>query len=94
MRSRTGNQETAEMAMTGVHVGPGVENADHRFAGEILAREALRLSEAVHRQELIALNSLFLTQALTRQGKAAAAKSCGQAVRVAAAALVSTHRQR
>jgi tetratricopeptide (TPR) repeat protein len=40
-------------------------------AAETLAREALLLSEAVHRQELIASNNRRLAQALVRQGKAA-----------------------
>ena len=38
---------------------------------ETLAREALPLSEAVHRQELIALDNRRLAEALVRQGKAA-----------------------
>ena len=40
---------------------------------ETLAREALALSEAVHRQQLIANNNRRLAQALVRQGKAAEA---------------------
>ena len=40
-------------------------------AAETLAREALTLSEAVHRQELIAANNHRLALALVRQGKAA-----------------------
>jgi tetratricopeptide (TPR) repeat protein len=40
---------------------------------ETLAREALPLSEAVHRQELIASNNYRLAKALVRQGKAAEA---------------------
>lgn len=42
-------------------------------AAETLAREALPLSEAVHRQELIASNCHSLAHALVRQGKAAEA---------------------
>ncbi len=42
-------------------------------AAEILAREALPLAEAVHRQELIARDSHRLAQALVRQGQAAEA---------------------
>ena len=38
-------------------------------AAETLAREALPLSEAVHRQELIARDNRVLAQALVRQGK-------------------------
>ena len=41
--------------------------------GETIAREALPFSEAVHRQELIALDNHRLAQALVRQGKAAEA---------------------
>ncbi|TXI49188.1 MAG: tetratricopeptide repeat protein [Lysobacter sp.] len=39
-------------------------------AAESLAREALSLSEGVHRQELIAVNNFSLAKALARQGKA------------------------
>jgi tetratricopeptide (TPR) repeat protein len=39
-------------------------------AAETLAQEALSLSEAVHRQELIARSNHRLAQALVRQGKA------------------------
>ncbi|OYV06518.1 MAG: hypothetical protein CFE26_05870 [Verrucomicrobiales bacterium VVV1] len=42
-------------------------------AAETLAREALPLSEAIHRQELIASNNHHLAYALVRQGKAAEA---------------------
>ena len=42
-------------------------------AAETLAREALRLAEAVHRQELIAEDNRRLAQALVRQGKVAEA---------------------
>lgn len=42
-------------------------------AAETLAREALSLSEAVHRQELIAGNNYRLAIALVRQSKAAEA---------------------
>ncbi len=42
-------------------------------AAETLAREALPLSEAVHRQELIASDNRRLAKALVRQGKAAEA---------------------
>ena len=38
--------------------------------GETMAREALSLSEAIHRQELIAADNRRLAKALTRQGKA------------------------
>jgi tetratricopeptide (TPR) repeat protein len=38
---------------------------------ETWAREALRLSEAIHRQQLIALDNQRLAHALTRQGKTA-----------------------
>ena len=40
-------------------------------AAETLAREALPLSKAVHRQELIAEDNRRLAHALVRQGKAA-----------------------
>ena len=43
-------------------------------AAETLAREALPLSEAVHRQELIAANNQRIAKALVRQGKAAEAR--------------------
>jgi tetratricopeptide (TPR) repeat protein len=42
-------------------------------AAETLAREALPLSEAVHRQELIASNNYRIAKALARQSKAAEA---------------------
>ena len=42
-------------------------------AAETLAREALPLSEAIHRQELIAFNCYVLANASVRQGKAAEA---------------------
>jgi tetratricopeptide (TPR) repeat protein len=42
-------------------------------AAETLAREALSLSEAVHRQQLIASNNQRIAKALVRQGKAAEA---------------------
>lgn len=42
-------------------------------AAETLAREALLLSEAVHRQQLIASNNRRLARAIVRQGKAAEA---------------------
>ncbi len=42
-------------------------------AAETLARQALPLSEGVHRQELIAGNNVSLAKALVRQGKAAEA---------------------
>ena len=43
---------------------------EHWPTAETLAREALPLSEAVHRQELIANNNRRLAKALVRQGKA------------------------
>ena len=46
-------------------------------AAETLAREALPLSKAVHRQELIASNNHRLALALVRQGKAAVRQSDG-----------------
>ena len=46
-------------------------------AAETLAREALPLSEAIHRQELIARDNRVLAHALVRQGKAAVRQSDG-----------------
>ena len=43
-------------------------------AAETLAREALPLSEAIHRHELVAYDNLRLAYALVRQGKAAEAR--------------------
>ena len=42
-------------------------------AAEALAREALPLSEAVHRQELVANDNRVLAKAVVRQGEAAQA---------------------
>ena len=57
---------------TGNLAGLALDREDWPTA-ETLAREALPLSEAVHRQELIALDNHRLAKALVRQGKAAEA---------------------
>ena len=58
--------------MTGNLAALALDREDWQ-AAETLAREALPLSEAVHRQELIALDNRRLAHALVRQGKAAEA---------------------
>jgi tetratricopeptide (TPR) repeat protein len=58
--------------MTGNLAGLALQREDWP-AGERLAREALPLAEAVHRQQLIASNNRRLAKALVRQGKAAEA---------------------
>ena len=57
---------------TGNQTALALDRADW-LAAETLAREALSLSEAVHRQELIATDCQRLAQALVRQGKTAEA---------------------
>lgn len=53
-------------------------NREDWLAAEALAREALPLSEAVHRQELIANSNRNLAQSLLRQGKAVEALAHAQ----------------
>ena len=60
------------LGMTGNLAALALDREDWQ-AAETLAREALPLSEAVHRQELIALDNRRLAHALVRQGKAAEA---------------------
>lgn len=70
--ARAVGHDESVATFTGNLAGLALEREDWP-AAETLAREALPLSEAVHRQELIAEDNRRLAQALARQGKAAEA---------------------